>query len=400
MESNTALSLRLRSLLLTGPVDRTVTEVVEWFGAMQAQDLNSVLWSLGLRTGAPLDEIVAATEERHVVRTWPMRGTVHLIPSADAHWMLDLTGVRQLTGVARRWEYLGLDEKIANRSMELLAAALASAGGRLTRSACMAALSEGGIDVGGQRGYHLLWYASQRSLTAIAPNDGAEQTFVLLDDWVPSRFTPSSREEGLAIFAKRYFRSHGPATVKDFAGWTALGVRDARLGIAAAGLVAVDVDGVEMWADPETLDAAPGNPDAARETRGAAADRPGAGADKRGAAGDKRGAGADRRGAGARGDHRGRWALPGFDEYMLGYKDRSLMASADQLAKIIPGGNGVFQSTLVEDGKVVATWKRTVGKRAVTVTVLPHVPMDLVNFEEALGDYAAYLGLPLIVKNP
>ncbi|BBH70571.1 hypothetical protein ACTI_72560 [Actinoplanes sp. OR16] len=329
--------------------------MVEWFGAMQAQDLNSGLWSLGVRTGLTLPEVVAATEERHVVRTWPMRGTVHFIPSADAHWMLDLTGVRQLTGVARRWEYLGLDEKIANRSMELLTEALTSAGGRLTRSACVAALTGGGIDVGGQRGYHLLWYASQRGLTAIAPNDGAEQTFVLLDDWVPARFTPSSREEGLAIYAKRYFRSHGPAPVKDFAGWTGLGMRDARLGIAAADLVAVDVDGVEMWADQAVLDAGPVT---------------------------------------------GQWALPGFDEYMLGYKDRSLMASVEQLAKVIPGGNGVFQSTLVDDGRVVATWKRTVGKRAVTVTVLPHVPVRLEDFESALEGYAAYLGLPLIVKNP
>ncbi|MEU8242689.1 winged helix DNA-binding domain-containing protein [Actinoplanes missouriensis] len=361
MDSSAALSLRLRSLLLAGDADnagagdRSVLGVAEWFGAMQAQDLNSVLWSLGLRTGLTLPEVVAATEDRSVVRTWPMRGTVHLVPSADAHWMLDLTGVRQLTSVAKRWDYLGLDEKTAHRSMEILAAALTSGGGRLTRSACLGALREGGIDVGGQRGYHLLWYASQRSLTAIAPNIGAEQTFVLLDDWVPQRFTPSSREEGLAILAQRFFRSHGPATVKDFAGWTSLGVRDARAGIAGAGLAAVDVEGVEMWADPAVLDAGP---------------------------------------------VRGCWALPGFDEYLLGYKDRSLMASAEQLLKIIPGGNGVFQSTLVRHGQVVATWKRSLGKRAVTVTVLPLVPMDVDDFAGVLSDYAAYLGVPLIVKNP
>lgn len=340
--------------LLLGP--RSIDDVpgiVEWFGAMQAQDLNSVLWSLGARLpGRSLPEIVAATEERQVVRTWPMRGTVHLIASADAHWMLDLTGVRQLTAVEKRWDYLGLNEKIANQAMELLAAALAAGGGRLPRSSCLAALAEGGLDVTGQRGYHLLWYASQRSLTAIAPNAGSEQTFVLLDEWVPARNEPS-REEGLAIFAKRYFRSHGPATVKDFAGWTSLPMTDSRAGIAAAGLVSVDVDGVEMWADPEVLDAGPVT---------------------------------------------GWWALPGFDEYLLGYKDRSMMATKEQLAKIVPGNNGVFQSTLVRDGLVVATWKRTLGKKAVTVTVQPVADFDLDDARPALERFASYVGLPLTVK--
>ncbi|MDI6105510.1 winged helix DNA-binding domain-containing protein [Actinoplanes sp. NEAU-A12] len=354
MDANTALSLRMTSLLLGSRSRPGVPEIVEWFGAMQAQDLNSVLWSLGARLpGVTLPEVVAATEERTVVRTWPMRGTVHLVPSADAHWMLDLTGVRALTGVAKRWEYLGLDEKTAHQAMDVLAAAITAGGGRLTRSACLAALTDGGISVEGQRGYHLLWYVSQRGVTAIAPNEGSEQTFVLLDEWVTRRFTPASRDEALTILAGRYFRSHGPTTVKDFAGWTGLPVGDARKGVAAAKLERVDVDGVEMWADPEVLDAGPVT---------------------------------------------GWWALPGFDEYMLGYKDRSMMATPEQVAKIIPGGNGVFQSTLVRDGRVMATWKRTLGKKAVTVTVLPLADVEVEQATRALEPYAAFVGLPLVVK--
>ncbi|MFC4071470.1 winged helix DNA-binding domain-containing protein [Actinoplanes subglobosus] len=353
MDTNTALSLRMTSLLLGAQTRPDVLGVVEWFGAMQAQDLNSVLWSLGARLpGVTLPEVVAATERGDVVRTWPMRGTVHLIPSADAHWMLELAGVRTLSGVAKRWEFLGLDEKTAHLAMDVLAAAVAAGGGRLTRSECMAALTEGGISVEGQRGYHLLWYVSQRGVTAIAPNRGSEQTFVLLDEWAAERNSPS-REEGLAIFAKRYFRSHGPTTVKDFAGWTGLTVTDCRKGVAAAGLTAVDVDGVEMFADPQVLDAGPVT---------------------------------------------GWWALPGFDEYMLGYKDRSMMATKEQVARIIPGGNGVFRSTLVHDGRVVATWTRTLGKRAVTVTVEPLADFDLAEAIPALEPFAAFIGLPLTVK--
>ena len=354
MDSSTALSLRLTSLLLGSRSAGTVRGITEWFGAMQAQDLNSVLWSLGARLpGSTLPEIVAATEERDVVRTWPMRGTVHLVPSADAHWMLELMGVRVLAGAAKRRAQIGLGEADAEKAVEILGAALAG-GSRLTRSECVAALIEGGLEVSGQMGYHLLWYASQRGVSAIAPNRGAEQTFVLLDDWAPARNRPS-REEALAIIAGRFFRSHGPAPVKDLAGWTGLTVTDCRAGIRAAGLVEVDVDGTPMWADPAVLDAGPVT---------------------------------------------GWWALPGFDEYLLGYKDRSLMASAGQLAEIIPGGNGIFRSTLVRDGRVMATWKRTLGKRAVTVTVLPLADFDPADARPALERYADFLGLPLIVKNP
>jgi hypothetical protein len=356
VDVNTALSLRMTSLLLGGSArPDTVLGITEWFGAMQAQDLNSVLWSLGARLpGRTMTEIVAETERRDVVRTWPMRGTVHLIPSADAHWMLDLTGVRMLVGAEKRRAILGLSEKDADRAADILATALAG-GGRLTRSACVAAINDGGVPVSGQMGYHLLWYASQRGVTAVAPNEGKEQTFVLLDDWAQQRNSPS-RDEALGILAHRYFRSHGPTTAKDFAGWTALTMGDARAGIAAAGLTSVDVDGVQMWADPAVLDAGP-----------------------------------------VRGWH----ALPGFDEYMLGYKDRTMMATPEMLKSIIPGGNGVFQSTLVRDGRVMAVWKRTLGKKAVSVVVSPLVDFtakDWTAAEEALQPFGAFVELPVTVK--
>src|SRR3954452_19370348 len=158
MDSRTALGLRLSSLLLRAPA-RSVEEIVSWFGAMQQQDMNSVLWSLGARLpGWTIDDVNAALEKREVLRTWPMRGTVHLVPAADAHWMLDLMGVRSLAGAAKRRETLGLEEKTTDRAVDLLGAAL-SGGKRLTRAECLATLTEGGIEVTGQRGYHLLWYS-------------------------------------------------------------------------------------------------------------------------------------------------------------------------------------------------------------------------------------------------
>ncbi|GAA0578339.1 winged helix DNA-binding domain-containing protein [Paractinoplanes ferrugineus] len=360
MDARTALGLRLTSLLLRGNAPSTVGGIVSWFGAMQSQDANSMLWSLGARMpGVSLSEVNDALEKREVLRTWPMRGTVHLVPAADAHWMLEVMGVRALNGVAKRWELLGLDRATAQMATEVLGAALAG-GKRLTRAECLRTLTDGGIDVSGQRGYHLLWYASQRGVTAIAPHVGKEQTFVLLDEWAPQPCRPS-REEALGLIALRFFRSHGPATRKDFAGWTGLTLGDLKIGLGVAGdaLTTVDVEGVEMImgagaAESELSDTS--------------------------------------------------WlALPGFDEYLLGYKDRSLMASPADLAAIIPGGNGVFQSTLVRAGRVVATWKRVVGSRGVTVTVRPLVTFTAADHRKAaaaLEPFAAFLGLPLTVKNP
>ena len=364
LDTRPALGSRLTGLLLRDhPAGRPagVAGVVEWFGALQAQDMASGLWSLGVRLpGATAADVTAALERREAVRTWPMRGTVHLVPPADARWMLDLMGVRVLAGAAARRQSIGLAERDVERGVEVLAAALAG-GGRLTRAQCLRTLADAGVPVTGQQGYHMLWYASQKGVTAIAPHLGKEQTFVLLDEWAPEPNRPS-REEALGIVALRYFRSHGPATVADLARWTGLTVKDCRTGVAVAGdaLVPVRVDGADMLADPAVL------------------------------------------GAGPPGDDD--WlALPGFDEYMLGYKDRSLLLDPAHFAAVVPGGNGVFQATLVRAGRVAGTWKRTLTKKAVVVSAFPLVRFGAADrraAQEALQPYAAFLGLPLDVRWP
>ena len=354
------LTLRLHSLLLRDhPAGRpeTVAGVVRWFGAMQAQDMASALWSLGCRLpGLGLAGVTAALERREAIRTWPMRGTVHLIPPEDARWMLDLMGVRVLAGAARRRAVLGLAEKDADRGVEVLGAALRG-GGRMTRAECLRTLTEAGIDVSGQRGYHMLWYASQHGVTAIAAHVGKEQTFVRLDECAPEPRRPS-REEALGIVARRYFRSHGPATIADLARWTGLTVRDCRAGVAAAGDALATVGG--LVAEPRLWDAAP--------------------------------------------PERDDWlALPGFDEYLLGYRDRSLMLDPEHFAAVVPGNNGVFQATIVRAGRVVAIWKRTLTKKAAVVTVTPLVTIragDRRHVAAALRPFADFHGLDLDVRWP
>jgi hypothetical protein len=352
------LSLRMDSLLLgSSPAGAGrppgVAPVVAWLGAMQAQDLASGLWSFGVRLpGCTAADITAALERREALRTWPMRGTIHFVPSRDARWMLDLMSGRVLAGAARRREFLGLTEEDTIHAMEVLGSALAG-GGRLTRSQCMEVLADKGISTTGQRGYHLLWYASQRGLLCIAPNVGNEQSFVLLDEWVPDPHRPE-RDEALGTIAVRYFRSHGPTTRQDFVGWTGLTVADAKRGIAVAGdaLARTTVGATEMYLDAALLDAAP---------------------------------------------HRSggeMLVLPGFDEYLLGYKDRSLMVADEHKAAIIPGNNGVFQATVVRDGRVIGIWKRTLAKTRVQISVQPLAPLgkaDRSRIERAFESYARFV---------
>jgi hypothetical protein len=353
-----ARRLRMASLLLAGEHARTPLEIATWFGAMQAQDLASAQWSLGVRmAGSTLADVQAAFEAGEILRTWPMRGTVHVVPAVDARWMLELCGPRAFAGVERRWAHLGIDEGTCKDATEVLRGALAG-GGRLTRSACVDLLVAAGLHTATGHGYHLLWYASQVGVTCMGPQEGKEQTFVLLDEWAPNQRV-LDRDEALAELAVRYVRSHGPTTRPDLAGWTGLTQADAKRAIAGAGdaVAAVEVEGTEMVVAADLLDRA-----------------------------DE-----------ALGEHDPAevWALPGFDELVLGFKDRSLVLPDAHKDAVVPGGNGMFRSTIVVDGRVVGTWSRTVRAKRVDVVAEPFgrlTKAQRAGFERAAQRYGEFLG--------
>ncbi|WP_084128306.1 winged helix DNA-binding domain-containing protein [Demequina sp. NBRC 110055] len=365
-------SLRMRALLLAGNPRDSVADVVTHLGAMQAQDLASGLWSLGMRLrgaggsagpgGAVTQALVEeALERREALRTWPMRGTVHLVPARDAAWMLALMGVKPLRDAARRRAFLGIDEQTVEHANAALEEALAG-GGRLSRAQCLEVIAAAGVEAPRQVGYHLLWYASQVGLTCIAPHVDGEQTFVLLREWVPDH-VELSREQALATIARRYVRSHGPVTVKDLARWTGLGVRDCRAGVAGAG---DDVAEVATEEGPMLVSG-----DVAASLSGGVTPVEG-------------------------------WVIPpGFDEFMLGYGDRSAFLDDGHLEAVVPGSNGVFRATLVRDGRVVGTWKRSLKARRCVVEVAPLVRLGAAarrEAESAFAPYAGFVGLPVEVS--
>ena len=343
--------MRLTNLLLSVP-GGSAADIAEWFGALQAQDLASGKWSLGVRMpGATEADIDTALASAQVIRTWPMRGTIHVVHPQNAHWLLELTGRRALNGLQARWDFLGLDKATVDHAAEVLGTALR--GRRMTRSDCLSTLQAAGIDTSGQRSYHLLWHTAQIGVTCIGPNEGTEQTFVLLDEWAPRQLRPQ-RDEALAMLARMYFRSHGPTTRPDFQGWTGLTATDSKKAIATADLNTATLDGAEVYYLPADVAQPPEM-----------------------------------------------LLLPGFDEYLLGYKDRSLFMDPQHARRIVPGGNGMFRATVVHRGRVIGTWQRKPLTKAVRITVssfsaLPARTRRAV--EEPAQRYADYLGKDLDLR--
>lgn len=317
--------LRLTALGIGDPSAATPDGAVRSAFATQAQDFLGALWSVGLRTpGSTAASVEAAHAAGGFVRSWPMRGTLHFVAADDLGWMLGLTGARMLQTAAGPRRQLGLTDDDFQRA-EGIARARLTGGGQAARADLLAALESDGVSIDGQRGYHILGQLAQLGILVLAGRD----SWALLEEWVP---TPRrlERDGALQEFAFRYFSAHGPATVRDFAWWSSLTLTEARAGLAAAReqLDALKVDGTEYYMRLGLEPAAPAV-----------------------------------------------HLLPGFDEYLLGYTDRSAPLAGMHSTAIAPGGNGVFRPTVVIDGEVVSAWRRQRSAKRVAVTLDPFRPM-------------------------
>lgn len=357
MDETKLLAQRLHNQRIAGAGFDTAAEVVAWQGAVQAQDYLGALWGIGLRMETATEaDVEQALADRTIVRTWPMRGTLHFVPAEDVRWMLALLTPKVIAGSARRHAELGLDDKTFARSRDLFAQAL-QGGKQLTRAELGEALEAAGIATAGQRLYHILGLLAQEGLICFGVRQGRQQTFVLLDEWVP-RTRSMAREEALAELARRYFASHGPATDRDFAWWTGLTLGDARAGLELAGpqLAQEEIGGQSHWWSPSTTV----NDDLVATA----------------------------------------WLLPAYDEYMVGVTDRSAMLDADGV-KHTEAGHSILMPAIVIRGQMVGTWRRTVNKRSIVIELNPFAPLTAAEMQwvEAAADrYGAFFGLPAEVK--
>jgi hypothetical protein len=348
---------RLLSQEVARPRFERPAEVVAWLGAMQAQDYLGALWAVALRLPHATErEIERALEERTIVRTWPMRGTIHFVAPADVRWMLELLAPRVVQRSQARLRQLGLDARTIADSGEVVGRAL-EGGRQIARHELYGILEAAGISTAGQRGIHILGQLAHARLICFGARQGKQPTFALLDEWAPgAKSLP--RDEALAALALRYFTGHGPATVQDLVWWAGLTVADAREGVGAAApqLGSATIDGQTYYFAKEL----PKWPGAA----------PGVS------------------------------LLPPFDEFLVGYRDRSAVLEASYSGLVVPGANGVFNPIVVTGGRVTGTWKRTIKRDRVEMRFSPFAGWDdeqLAAIRGAAERYGAFLGLDAVV---
>src|SRR5215470_18330604 len=254
MTNSEIARLRLHNQRIALATFERPADVVAWMGAVQAQDYFGALWAVGLRMRNAVEaDIERALANRTIIRTWPMRGTMHFVAAADARWMLELMTPRIVANIAQCFlRQFDLDESAFARRRELFERAL-QGGKRLTRTAMYKVLEEGGVSTAGQRGRHILWRLAQDGVICFGAREGKRQTFVLLDEWAP-KTKRMSRDESLAELARRYFTSRGPATLQDFAWWSGLTTADASAGLEMAkrSLAQETVNGQTYWLVPST----------------------------------------------------------------------------------------------------------------------------------------------------
>jgi hypothetical protein len=348
--------LRLHNQRIARSAFEQPADVVAWLGAVQAQDYLGSLWAVGLRMRkAVQSDIEQALANRTIIRTWPLRRTLHFVAAADARWMLELLTPRTVAGIARRLhKHFGLDEATFAHSKDLFARALAG-GKQLTRNAMYEVLEAGGVSTASQRGLHILSRLAQDGLICFGARAGKQQTFALLDEWVPGA-KRMARDEALAELTRRYFTSHGPATLQDFAWWSGLTTADAKAGLEMAKrFLAQEVsNGQTYWlasSMPAATDSSPTG-----------------------------------------------YLLPAFDEYTVAYKDRSAVLDP-KFTKKANSGNGILYPTIVVDGKVVGTWKRTIKKDGLVITPSPFAKLKRAEthaFAEAASRYGEFLESSII----
>jgi winged helix DNA-binding protein len=330
-------------------------DVVRWMGAVQAQDFAAAKWAVGLRTRACTDgDVEAAFTNGKILRTHVMRPTWHFIAPEDLGWMQALTAQRVNAMCAYQYRQLELDAVVFRRTNAVLTKALRG-GIQLTRLELGGALRNAGIRAAGLRLTYIVLRAELDALICSGARRGKQFTYALVDERAPRPRT-LSREEALAELTRRYFTSHGPATLQDFSWWSGLSASDVRAGTQSVRAMLNEhiIDGQSYL----SIDSSP------------AARRP----------------------------KLDTHLLTNFDEYIVGYTDRSAIFDEAHAANLDARHNPLFQHTIVCDGRISGTWKRTLHKESVEIKTLPFVPptkSGALALAKAVRRYSEFLGLEL-----
>jgi hypothetical protein len=347
------LTARLRNQQLVESKRRKPAQVVSSLCAMQAQDYPAAKWGIGLRAPGLQDpDVEQAFNDGLILRTHVLRPTWHFVAPEDIRWLLALSAPRIHAGNAYYYRQSGLDAKTFAKSCAMIHRVL-EGGKTMTRAELAVYLTRAKVPAEGLKLAYLMMHAELEGVICSGPRRGKQFTYALLDERAPAT-KPRDREDALAELAKRYFASHGPATIRDFSWWSGLTIKDAQQAVESVrkNLESSTIGGVTHWSARGTDD------------------------------GPARGSGA--------------FLLPNYDEYLIAYKDRAPVVDSARAANVVARSNGAFANHLVIDGRLAGGWSRTLGANKVLIEVAPYkklTPAQTRNVANAADCYGEYLGL-------
>ncbi|MBN9389634.1 MAG: AlkZ family DNA glycosylase [Chloroflexi bacterium] len=350
---------RLTNQHIARPVSTSPAEVVRQLGAVQAQDYRAALWALGLRLeNASETAIEEALSEGKVLRTHIMRPTWHYVEPEDIRWLLDLTGPRVEGVAAGYYRNLGLDAEIFKLTDKLIAYNLRD-NQHLTKAELGRVFTEAGLDVSNQlRLTYIIFHAELTGLVCNGARQGNEITYALLDERVPPT-PPRTREEAVIELVRRFFTSHGPATIPDFTWWSGLTAADARLGLDSlkSELLQETIDGQVYWTSAER-----------RPVQDLQDDL---------------------------------YLLPNFDEYVVSYKNRQAIEDLNLTPDLTDRRNYLFNHLIVINGLASGLWKRKITPKQVLITYEPFrnfTGAENAALQAEADRYGRFVGLPVALE--
>ena len=325
--------------------------MVRWFGAVQSQDFEAAKWALALRMRSATNEAIEDAFNRGtILRTHVMRPTWHFVAPDDIRWLLELTAPRVNLRCGPNYRKLELDDAVFKRSRKVLERALKD-GKHLPRSDLRRRLNESGIAADDTvRLAHILVRAELDGVVCSGPRLGKQFTYALVEECVPASNT-IDRDEALGKLTRLYFRSHGPATLQDFAWWSGLSVADAKCGLEL----------VERRLEKATI----------RETVYWSL----------------------RSGETPPSSSYTAHLLPAFDEYFVAYKDRQSVFDPQDGKSSLTNWD-LLGPTVVINGIAAGTWKRTNDKKSLDIEFTRALKKtERVAIAKATTRFAEYLGL-------
>jgi winged helix DNA-binding protein len=338
--------LRLQNQRITRPFQRGVEHLVAWFGAVQAQEYGPAKWGLALRLQRETTDaaIERAIDQGCILRTHILRPTWHFVTPADIRWMLELTGPRIQRIMAGYDRRLGLDASVTTRATGVIERVLGEHR-YLTRRELGAHLHRAGLPSRSMELAHIAMYAELEGVICSGPRRGKQSTYALLSDRAPDA-RRLQRDEALAELTRRYFRSHGPATIRDFVWWSGLTTTDAKRGLEMNRARRREMDGLIYWTIGRDPDSRPQSKAILH-------------------------------------------LLPIYDEFLVAYRDhRAVPRPAYAL--------GGFQHALVIDRQVAGTWRTTPGTKgmALGVQALGRLtPVERRAAAQAVARYGRFVGV-------